>query len=252
MPSTIVLISGANRGLGKGLLELYLSKPNHTVIAANRDPTSSSSKDLALLPTGLGSHLIVVKVDASAETDALEAVKTISAQGIDHIDIVIANAGVSYIWPKVSELKIEDLQGHLIPNVFGVVRLFQATLGLLLKSKDPKWVTIGSTAGVIENVSSCSQNQLSITNAAYGTSKAAVHWLTKRIDAEEEKLNAFVIHPGWCKTDLGNAGAQYFGLKEAVIETADACQLMVEMIGVATKESHGGRLWDVQEGLLAW
>ena len=36
-----------------------------------------------------------------------------------------------------------------------------------------------------------------IPNAAYGTSKAAVHWLTKRINAEEEKLTAFILSPGY-------------------------------------------------------
>ncbi|KAH7312957.1 hypothetical protein BKA65DRAFT_516988 [Rhexocercosporidium sp. MPI-PUGE-AT-0058] len=245
MTSTIVLVSGANRGLGKGLVELYLSKPNHTVIAANRDPENTASKALSKLPTGSGSRLIVVKADASVETDALEAVKILSSQGIDYIDIVIANAGVSYSWPKVSELKIEDLQGHLVPNVFGVVWLYQATLSLLLKAKDPKFVTIGSTAGKIEN-------QLPIPNAAYGTSKAAVHWLTKRIDAEEEKLTAFVINPGFCKTDMGNAGARNFGLAEAFVEPEDSCRAMVELIDSATKESHGGRLWDIQDGLLSW
>lgn len=150
MTSTIVLISGANRGLGKGLVELYLAKPNHTVIAANRDPENASSKALAELTTGSGSRLIVVKTDASVETDALEAVKALSFQGIEHIDVVIANAGVSYTWPKVSELKIEDLQGHLVPNVFGVVWLYQATLPFLLKSNNPKFATIGSTAGNLE------------------------------------------------------------------------------------------------------
>ncbi|PVH81113.1 norsolorinic acid reductase-like protein [Cadophora sp. DSE1049] len=157
MTSTIVLISGANRGLGKGLLELYLAKPDHIVIAANRDPENAASKALAKLPTGSGSRLIVVKVDASIETDALEAVKTLTSQGIDHIDIVIANAGVSYAWPKVSELKIEDLQGHLVPNVFGVVWLYQATLPLLLKAERPKFATIGSTSGCLEV--SCSSRE---------------------------------------------------------------------------------------------
>lgn len=150
MISTTVLISGANRGLGKGLLELYLAKPNHTVIAANRDPENAASKGLANLPTGSGSRLIVVKVDASVEIDALAAVKTLATEGIDHIDLVIANAGVSYIWPKVSNLKIEDLQGHLVPNVFGVVWLYQATLPLLLKASKPKFATIGSIAGCLE------------------------------------------------------------------------------------------------------
>ncbi|KAH6717085.1 hypothetical protein BKA61DRAFT_477458 [Leptodontidium sp. MPI-SDFR-AT-0119] len=260
MTSTIVLISGANRGLGKGLVELYLAKPNHTVIAANRDPENASSKALAKLTTGSGSRLIVVKTDASVETDALEAVKALSFQGIEHIDVVIANAGVSYTWPKVSELKIEDLQGHLVPNVFGVVWLYQATLPFLLKSNNPKFATIGSTAGNLEvsralpvdYVDNSCRNQPPIPNAAYGTSKAAVHWLTKRIDAEEEKLTAFVISPGWCKTEMGNTGARHFGMAEAIVEPADSCRAMVELIDAATKETHGGMLWDVQDGLLAW
>ncbi|TGO34212.1 hypothetical protein BHYA_0207g00100 [Botrytis hyacinthi] len=72
MAPTIVLISGTNRGTGKGILELYLSKPSHTVIAANRDPNHPSSKALADLPTAEGSSLILVKVDATVSTDALE------------------------------------------------------------------------------------------------------------------------------------------------------------------------------------
>jgi NADP-dependent 3-hydroxy acid dehydrogenase YdfG len=145
-----VLISGANRGLGKGLLEVYLAKPNHIVIAANRDPEHITSKALASLPVGSGSRLIVVKTDASVEKEASEAMEALAAQGINHLDLVIANAGVSYIWPKVSEVKSADLQGHLTPNVYGVVWLFQATLPLLLKSTNPKWVTMGSIAESIE------------------------------------------------------------------------------------------------------
>ena len=150
MSPTIVLISGANRGLGKGLLELYLARPNHIVIAANRDSTHTTSKNLVNLPTAIGSRLITVKIDATSESDALEAAKQLWAQGVDHIDIVIANAGISYIWPKVSDLKISDLQSHVVTNVYGVVWLYQATLPLLLKSDNPKWVTIGSAAGWLE------------------------------------------------------------------------------------------------------
>lgn len=150
MAPTTVLISGANRGLGKGLLDIYVAKPDHTVIAAVRDPSHATAKSLADLPTGPGSRVLVVKADASSESDALAAVKDIEKQGIDHLDIVIANAGVAYIFPKVSELKIVDLEAHIVPNVYGVVRLYQATLPLLLKSENPKWVTMGSAAAWLE------------------------------------------------------------------------------------------------------
>lgn len=65
MAPTIVLITGANRGIGKGLLELYLLKPNHLVIAANRDPEDPTSKELGELPTANDTTLLVVKNDAT-------------------------------------------------------------------------------------------------------------------------------------------------------------------------------------------
>lgn len=150
MSQTIVLITGTNRGIGKGIIQRYLTKPNHVVIAANRDPEHLTSKALFDLPQASSTRLIVVKIDASKESDPFAAVKELQAQGIDHLDVVIANAGVSYIWPKVSDVKIADLQGHIDVNVHGMVWLYQATLPLLQKSSDAKFAYIGSTAGWIE------------------------------------------------------------------------------------------------------
>ena len=149
MAPTIVLITGANRGIGKGLLERYLAKPDHIVIAANRDPNHATSKALADLRKTEGSSLLVIKIDATVPTDAAEAMKQLQSHGIDRLDIVIANAGISYIWPKVSEVKVEDMQKHTVPNTYGVIWLYQATLPLLKRSKASKWVSMGSSAGFL-------------------------------------------------------------------------------------------------------
>lgn len=151
MAPTIVLITGANRGLGKGLLERYLAKPDHVVIAANRDPAHPTSQALSDLPKAPGSRLVVVKIDACVDQDPFDAVKELQgSHGIEYLDIVIANAGVSYIWPKVADLKIADLKGHIEPNVYGVITLYQATRPLLKKSsKEPVFAPMGSTAGLI-------------------------------------------------------------------------------------------------------
>lgn len=149
MSPTIVLITGANRGIGKGLLALYLAKSNHTVIAANRDPTHSTSKALLDLPKAEGTSLLLVKIDATVAEDPANAVKQLASQGIHYLDIVIANAGISFVWPKVSEVKVEDIQKHTVPNVYGVVWLYQATLPLLKKSKKPVWVSMGSGAAYL-------------------------------------------------------------------------------------------------------
>lgn len=145
--SNIVLITGASRGLGKGLLERYLKLPNHTVIAANRSPDNVTSKELPKLPTAKGSRLIVVKLDSRIWQDAFTAVETLKDQGIQHLDVVIANAGVAYCYPSVAELKEVDFSAHLETNAYGVASLYQAVRPLLQKStKEPIFVPIGTTA----------------------------------------------------------------------------------------------------------
>ncbi|KAK7702212.1 hypothetical protein SLS64_009790 [Diaporthe eres] len=245
MAPTTVLISGANRGLGKALVERYLARDEHTVIAAVRDPDHPTSKALADLPTGQHSRLLVVKIDSTAEADALKAVEELSARGVDRLDLVIANAGVARAFPKVSELKVADLQAHIAPNVFGVVWLYQAALPLLRKAAQPKWVTMGSSAGQL-------QDQAPFPNAAYAPSKAAVHWLTKRINGEEDSLTAFVLHPGFVQTEMGNASARLLGLEKAFIGVDESCDGIVQVIDAATKDSHGGKLWDNDGKQLTW
>ncbi|EME78050.1 uncharacterized protein MYCFIDRAFT_57497 [Pseudocercospora fijiensis CIRAD86] len=235
--NTIVLISGANRGLGRGLLEKYLAQPNHIVIAANRAPNPTTAKEFQSLPSGAGSKVIVVKLDATVTEDAFDAVRELQSEGIQHLDTVIANAGFSFSFPAVKDLKPDDMQKHLVPNVYGVVSLYRATRDLLNKAAGPKFITMGSSAGWLEN-------QHPVSNAAYGPTKAAVHWLTKRMNGEEDKITAFVMEPGFVQTDMGNKGAKAIGFGDmAPLPVEDSVSGMKKVIDAATKESHGGKLW---------
>jgi norsolorinic acid ketoreductase len=190
MTQTIILISGANRGLGRAFLEIFLARPNHTVIAANRDPSVPTSQELLHLPAAAGSKVIVVKLDATVETDAAAAVSELQTKhGIDHIDIVIANAGVAWVIPTVAQLQVADLEEHMRTNVHGVVWLYQAVLPLLKKSGKPVWVSMGSQSGLLTNF-------LNFPNAAYGPTKVVLHWLTCAIHTEEPSITAFVVDPG--------------------------------------------------------
>lgn len=151
MSSTIVLITGANRGIGLGLTERFLAKPSHTVIAAVRNPAHATAHALQELPRGPDSRLVVVKLDASIEQDAQDAVTELQQKhGINYLDIVIANAGISYIYPTVAEVKITDIKAHMEPNVYGVIALYQATRKLLKKSAgEPIFLPMGSSAGLL-------------------------------------------------------------------------------------------------------
>ncbi|KAK3214455.1 hypothetical protein GRF29_19g258856 [Pseudopithomyces chartarum] len=188
-----IFITGANRGLGLGLLEKYAQKDNHVIVAAVRDPQSESARRLADVATGEGTKIVVVKIDSAIHEDAISAVEKIQKDGISHLDVVIANAGISSIWPLIKDAKIEDIDAHMRTNVYGVVSLYQATRELLKASvelgKEPAFVLMGSMAGMIAD-------QPPIPNSAYGPSKAAAHWFIIRMHAEDSWLNAFVMDPG--------------------------------------------------------
>ncbi|KAI1073794.1 hypothetical protein F5B20DRAFT_574536 [Whalleya microplaca] len=195
MTPNIVLITGTTRGIGKGLLELYLAKPNHTVISANRDPKLPASQALLGLPTAEGTTHLIVKIDATVPTDPASA---------------------------VSEVKTDEIQEHVVANIYGFIWLYQAFLPLLKKSQKPTWVTIGSCAAWL-------------TNAAYAPTKLVGHWYTKAIHIEEPEICAFPIDPGWAQTDLGNRGADAFGYKEAAVPVSENVAGIVKVIDSSTR-----------------
>ncbi|KAM6483896.1 NAD(P)-binding protein [Trichoderma sp. SZMC 28011] len=237
MSQTVVLITGGNRGLGLGLVESFLSQPNYTVISANRDTSHPTSKALADLPKAEGSNLVVLKYDAGVEQDAFDLVKYLKGEhAIDHLDIVVANAGISKSYPLVKDVRRVDIQEHIDINAYGVVSLYQATRDLLQKStKKPIFVTIGSGAGALGR-------QPPVPNAAYGPSKVLVNWYGVRINAEDEWLNAFVLEPGFVQTDMGNNAAQIFGIGEAPTSVEESVGGLFKVITTATKETHGGKV----------
>jgi NADP-dependent 3-hydroxy acid dehydrogenase YdfG len=114
-----------------------------------RDPDHPTSRSLAGLTRGPGSTLVTVQYDAGSEQSAAEAVtKLRAAHGIDHLDIVLANAGISKQWPLVKDVKWADVREHVDVNVLAVVSLYQATRDLLRQSNArPMFAAMGSMAG---------------------------------------------------------------------------------------------------------
>jgi norsolorinic acid ketoreductase len=107
-------------GIGKGLLSVYLLRPNHVVIAGLRDPSSASSKALHDLPHGKGSKVILVKIDSASETDALSAIDTVKTDHmVTKLDVVIANAGISNYFGKAAVTPAKQMFDHFRINSVG-------------------------------------------------------------------------------------------------------------------------------------
>lgn len=179
-------------GIGKGFVTYYLARPNTTVIAAVRDVSSEQAKQLHTLSRGNGSRLIIVLLDANSGTSAAQAASEIQIKHrVDHIDVVIANAGVCNSWGPVLEVDESDMYSHFEVNTMGPLRLFQSMAPLLQKARIPKFVYISTQLASIGGI-----GQTPTLTVAYGISKAAGNYLVRKIHAENEHLIALLFDPG--------------------------------------------------------
>jgi norsolorinic acid ketoreductase len=190
-------------GIGHALTAEYLSRPHHTIIAAVRDPSKSTSLALSSLTKGPGSTLLTVKIDSLSPTDAKAAIATVPPS-LTHIDIVIANAGVT-IFNPVLDITVDEYRYHQNINVVGPMLLFQATWPLLRQSKQPKFIVISSSLGSVTV-----GPEWGLPSGSYGASKASINYLMRRLHYEHEGLVALPICPGWTQTDMGNESAATF------------------------------------------
>jgi len=227
-------ISGSNRGIGLELVKLTANRPGSVVFAGVRNPSKAS--ELAKIASQYPNvHLI--KLDSTSATDAKQAAQTVEriAGGLD---IVIANAGIAENWDKVVEVPPDSLLEHFKVNTIGPLILFQALYPLLLTRQTRKFVAISSLVGEITDM-------LKEPETAYGTSKAALNFVTKRIHLEHsgEGFIVFPIHPGNVNTEMGLAAAPVFGLKEFPVTPADSAKGVLTVVeGATTAES--GRFWN--------
>ncbi|XEV01626.1 hypothetical protein FSHL1_006913 [Fusarium sambucinum] len=203
MASLTYLVTGANRGIGKGLVASFLSEPRSIVIAAVRDLEHESSQSLLQLPQGTDSKLIRVKIDAGDSQSIHNAFEhLINDHGIRSLDVVVANAGKGGASRKLHETPLSEMQEYMSTNAYGVVELFKSSLSLLVKSEKPTFCAITSGIGTNNNIDT------SLPLACYATSKLVANHFIRWLAAENSGLTIFALHPGLVNTELTKATLQ--------------------------------------------
>ncbi|KAI6080371.1 NAD(P)-binding protein [Hypoxylon rubiginosum] len=240
----VVVITGAGRGIGNALARAYIGRPNCTVVGTIRDHTSSGVAQLEASPKGNGSRLILVKVESSSLTDARDAVEEMEAAGIDHIDILIPNAGTS---PPVESLETVDLgvvASAFHVNALGPLSLYQACYALLRKSNDAKFMPITSAAGTISGM----EQGHTFVAPSYCISKAALNWITLAAHCGNTWLTAVAINLGLAATDMGNKTAKYLGLEKAPWTAEQSAEKIMKLIDEADRDKCSGKFMDAISG----
>ena len=157
------------------MTERYLERPNHIVVGSVRDESKPGIGTLKEAKTAPGSQLLLVHIESTSFTDTAKAYEAVVQAGIDHVDIIIANAGGS---PHVQPLDVVDAMdmiSNFHVNAVAPLVLFQTFKPLLQKSKrSPKWISVSTGGGSI----SLMESIRSWVGPAYGASKAALNWIT--------------------------------------------------------------------------
>jgi NAD(P)-dependent dehydrogenase (short-subunit alcohol dehydrogenase family) len=142
----------------------------------------------------------------------------------DALDAVINNAGVLPEGERFGELDARVLESTFATNTVGPLLVTQALLPFLRKGQSPRVMSISSILGSIGA-------REGFYTPSYCISKAALNMGARLMSFELAKLGviAFVVHPGWVKTEMGGAGAQ--------VEVADAAAGLLRVLDGATAAS---------------
>jgi NADP-dependent 3-hydroxy acid dehydrogenase YdfG len=166
-----VLITGANRGIGRATATEFARRGHH-VVATARDPRTLTDLDV--------SQRLALDV-----TDDASVATAVAAAG--DVDIVIANAGVIF-YAAVEATPLPELQRLLTLNTVGAVRVAQAVL--------PQMRTRG--AGKLMFMSSVLGRVVRPPSAAYAATKWALEALVEALAIEVAPfgVQAALLEPG--------------------------------------------------------
>lgn len=186
--NTTILITGANRGIGRALVNEALRRGAKRVYAGTRRALENADK-----------RVISLTLDVTSASQIRRAV-----DDVDTLDVLINNAGVA-IYDDLS--KFDVIEQHLAVNLFGPLKVTQAFLPLLKRSN----------GAIVNNLSLVAFAALPVI-PAYSISKAAAFSLTQSLRASlaDEDVTVHAVFLGPIDTDM-NRG---FDIPKASAETA--------------------------------
>jgi len=192
-----VLITGANRGIGFGLVREYLSEGWQVHACCRRPAQALDLAGLSLRSPTLRIH----RVDLAKAEQIIQLGTALCGVSLQ---LLLNNAG-SY-GPRGTNLwtiSAAEWQSVLTTNVIGTALITGVMLPLLSRDGGGMIVNISSWQGSLAA-------NLSGRKYAYRTSKAGLNMLTRCLaaDLREHRVGCVSIDPGWVKTRMGEPGAQ--------------------------------------------
>jgi NAD(P)-dependent dehydrogenase (short-subunit alcohol dehydrogenase family) len=185
-------VTGADRGLGLGLVKVLLARDYH-VFAGQ---FIHDNDELALLREMSGDKLHLLPLDISDEASVRLAVDAVNAV-TDQLDILINNGAILGDM-KASiqdELNFDEMERVFRVNTLGSLRMSNGFIASIMRSQGKLIVNISSEAGSIGNCWRTGWYAYCMSKAALNMQSQLIH---NQIAPQGGKV--LVIHPGHVQT----------------------------------------------------
>lgn len=182
----VALVTGANRGIGKAIVESFLQHGASKVYLAVRDPKST-----AQLAQRYGDKVVTLQADVG-HAESIIAL----ARAAKDVQVVVNNAGVLEVANPLSDNVEAAFTHELNVNVFGLIRMAKAFAPVIQANGGGAFVQLNSVASIL--------NFTEFTT--YSASKAAAYSVTQglRDTLKEKGIQVLSVHPGPIATDMAN------------------------------------------------
>ena len=185
-----VIITGASRGIGKGIA---LTLASHGAnIAFSYSKSVDSANDLVSQITHLGVNCKAYKSNAASFEESQKLVDDV-LNDFETFDILINNAGITKdnLLMRMSETDFDKVIDVNLKSVFNMVKAAQR---VFLKKKSGSIINISSIVGVKGNAG----------QSNYAASKAGIIGFSKSIALElgSRNIRSNVVAPGFIETEM--------------------------------------------------
>ena len=193
-----VVVTGATRGIGKGIARVFANS-GARVLIAGRDPETAQAAATEL--SAEGGDVSYVLADVSRREDCARLADT-ATERLGGIDVLCANAGI-FPARRLADMTDDDIEGTLGTNLTGTVLSVQACLPALARSGRGRVILTSSITGPITGVPGW---------ALYGASKAGQLGFMRAaaIELAADGITVNAVLPGNIVTEgLSEMGENY-------------------------------------------
>ncbi|WP_431222694.1 3-oxoacyl-ACP reductase FabG [Serratia sp. L9] len=185
----IVLVTGASRGIGRAIAELFVERGAKVMGTATSESGAEAISNY-LGENGKGYMLNVV--DAQSIDNVLASIR----EEFGEIDILVNNAGITRD-NLLMRMKDDEWQDILDTNLTSVFRLSKAVMRAMMKKRFGRIISIGSVVGTMGNAG----------QANYAAAKAGLIGFSKSLAREiaSRGITVNVVAPGFIETDMTRA-----------------------------------------------